>query len=282
VYCSGISASPQATSPSGSCPISTTSPDTEENVANLVDDLCAIVKSREAPPRPVQRRLGSISDSNGHSYHLFSKSDLPTTIPTRSSVKLAEFFNQRSTLSNKNRVRLALMLAWGVLQISSTSWLRGKWTKDNILLVMDAPNKPLPYISHRFQSSRRNSKSSTLTPTIPNEMADWIRNASLFALGVFLLEVCYNRAIEDLAIDEEKNERGEPSAYTPILTAMRLSNVVQEELGLRYAQAVNACLHLRDVEMDSQGQPRDYSQFAKSMMRNIIEPLDTVADSFGK
>ena len=198
------------------------------------------------------------------------------------SVNLAEFFNQRYPLSNKNRVRLALMLAWGVLQLSSTDWLRGNWTKDNILLVMDETNKPIPYISHRFQSSRFSSRSSTLTPTASNQIAAWVRNASLFALGVVLLEVCYNRSIEDLATDEERGAQGQPSPYAQILTAMRLSKVVQDHLGLHYAHAVNACLHLPDVDMDAEGQPRDRAQFARSIINNIIEPLEAVAKSFGE
>lgn len=94
--------------------------------------------------------------------------------------------------------------------------------------------------------------------------------------------MCYNRSIEDLATGEEKNERGEPWPYTPFLTAMRLSKVVQEELGVHYAQAVNACLHFRGVDMDAEGRPKDSSRFAKSIIRDIIDPLKTVADTFGQ
>jgi hypothetical protein len=211
-------------------------------------------------------------------YHLFNK-NLPNSPTTRKSVKLADFFSQHGTLSNKHRVQLALMLAWAVLQISSTSWLDGKWTKDNILLVMEASNTPSPYISHHFQSSRRNSKSSTLSRTASSDLSGWVRNASLFALGIFMLEVCYNRGIEELATDKEKNENGEASSFTPMLTAIRLSHIVKEELGLNYAQAVNACLHPHDSDTDETGDP---SHFAKSVMKNIINPLETVAESFGK
>lgn len=196
-------------------------------------------------------------------------------------MRIVELFGQSSKMSNKNRVQVGLMLAWGVLQISSTSWLEGHWTKDNILLVIDHPNKPLPYVSHHFQSSRRNSHSSTLTPRRSNEITNWARNLPLFALAVFLLEICYYRSIEDLAQDIEMNEKGEPYALTSFLTATRLSHNVQNELGLKYAQAVKACLNL-DCEMDESGRVTDKVQFAKSMMRYIIQPLEAVADSFGK
>lgn len=113
-------------------------------------------------------------------------------------------------------------------------------------------------------------------------MARWIPNASLFALGVVLLEVCYNRSIEDLAVAEEKNERGESSDMTPLLTTMRLRNGVKNELGMHYERAVNACFQLPNADVDPQGMPEDSSKFAKSMMRDIIQPLEAVAGFFGQ
>lgn len=180
-------------------------------------------------------------------------------------------------LTNKERVLLGLMLAWGVLQISPTRWLEGTWTRDNVLLVRDGTNHPLPYISHAFQSKRRNSTSSTLTPTTSNHGGKWIRNASLFALGIFLLELYYNSSIEDLAMDDEKGRGGEATA---VLTAMRLSHDIQDEMGLQYAQAVRACLRA-DVDTDADGKPLDSEKFGKSIMKDIINPLKGVAASFG-
>ena len=186
-------------------------------------------------------------------------------------------------MSCRARVQLALMLAWGVLQISSTSWLKGQWTKDNLLLVMDDKNKPSPYISHAFQSGRRDSHPSTLTPTptISNQVMNFIKNASLFALGVFLLEVCHNRSIEDLAAVDEKDETGKPWAFTPFLTANRLSKTVKDEMGLQYAHAVDACLNFPCIEMNAEGKPKDPSGFARSIMKDIIEPLKIVAKNYG-
>lgn len=241
-------------------------------------DLCSMLKSPAVLP-PVRRRVGSISDSSGQSYNLFSR---PDPVSSKTSVKLAEIFKQRSSLSTMNRVRLALMLAWGVVQISCTDWLKGEWSRDNILLVMDPTNKPKPYISHRFQSSRQNTQLSTLAPTILNQLAPWIMNPSLVALGVFLVEVCYNKPIEDLATVAEKNEQGKVAAHTPLLTAMRLSKVVQEELGVHYAQAVKACFRqLSEHEVDAEGKPKDSNRYARSVIREIIEPLKDVVDRFG-
>jgi hypothetical protein len=191
---------------------------------------------------------------------------------------LSEVYSKQNVLSNKNRVQLALMLASAVLQISTTSWLKGKWTKDNIFLVMDPPNKPLPYLSHRFESARRNSLlSSTLNPTTVDQVGEWVSNTSLFALGVFLLEMCFNSPIEDLATANEKDVNGDAYDYTPILTAKRLSKLAQDQLGTYYADAVNACLNFPHLEMDADGKPVNFSEFARIVMRDIISPLKTIA-----
>lgn len=262
----------------------TTSTTTQTNQGisqSTSDDLCPIIKSPTHPLHVTRQRVGSISDKSGHNYDLFSQ---PEAAQTKSSMTLSEVYSKKSVLSNRNRVQLALILAWGVLQISSTGWLKGKWTKDNIFLVTDAPNKPLsPYLSHRFESARRDSLiASTLSPTTVDQVGEWVSNSSLFALGVFLLEMCFNSPIEALATAKEKDKNGDASDYTPILTAKRLSKLAQDEMGICYAQAVNACLNFPNLDMDADGKPANFPEFATIVMRDIISPLKTVAGVYSK
>jgi hypothetical protein len=275
------SAAPLLASPT-SVSSSTISSPTETNPGNsqyASDDLCPIIKGPTQPSRPGRQRVGSISDKSGHNYDLFSR---PEAALTKSSMTLSEVYSKENVLSNRHRVQLALMLAWGVLQISTTSWLKGKWTKDNIFLVMDAPNDPLPYLSHRFESARRDSLLPTLNPTTRDQVGEWVGNTSLFALGVFLLEMCFNSPIEDLASAREKDRNGDASDYTPILTAKRLPMLAQDQLGICYAQAVNACLNFPNLDTDADGKPVNFPEFAKIVMRDIISPLKTVAGVYSK
>lgn len=275
------STAPLVASPTSvsSLAISTTTQTNPGNTHHANDDLCPIIKSPTQPLRVVRRRVGSISDKSGHNYDLFSRAEAGLT---KSSMTLSEVYSKQNSLSNRNRVQLALMLAWSVLQISSTSWLKGKWTKDNIFLVMDPPNQPLPYLSHRFESARRDSLlSSTLCPTTVDQVGEWVSNTSLFALGVFLLEMCFDSPIEDLATAKEKDKNGDASDYTPILTAKRLSKLAQDQLGICYAQAVNACLNFPNLDMDADGKPVDFPKFATIVMKDIISPLRTVAGIYG-
>ena len=275
------STAPLVASPTSvsSLTISTTTQTNPGTPQHPGDDLCPITKSPTQPLRVVRRRVGSISDKSGHNYDLFSRADAGLT---KSSMTLSEVYSKQTVLSNRHRVQLALMLAWGVLQISSTSWLKGKWTKDNIFLVMDPPNKPLPYLSHRFESARRDSLLSTLSPTTVDQVGEWVNNTSLFALGVFLLEMCFDSPIEDLASAKEKDRNGDVSDYTPILTARRLSKLAQDKMGICYAQAVNACLNFPHLDMDADGKPVNFPEFAKIVMRDIISPLKTVTEIYSK
>jgi len=261
----------------------------------LITDLCATLTNSDSfDPQSPRRRLGSISDSNGHKFDLSTRFDKSTFTFARQSIKLADAFGKpisalgptvarksvRFHMSNRDRVQLGLLLAWGVLQISSTSWLEGHWTKDNILLVIDPPNKPHPYVSHCFQSKRRISNGSSLIPSASNEIMDWTPNVPLFALARFLLELCYESSIEDLAQANELNS-GRPHEGTPLLTVMRLARQVDGELGPKYARVVKACLN-PPFEMDGAGRAKDTSEFAQSMMRNVIEPLEAIVNSFSE
>lgn len=262
-----------STSPTNSDSTVTSSDDNQDSPGDKIHDLCRVLSNRS------RHRVGSISDKHGHCYDCFIKPEQLPQTPARSSVKLDELFNLKNKLTTKNRVQLALELAWGVLQISSTSWLSGQWTKENIMFVQDSPDNRSTYVRHRFQSMRRLSTSSTMAPETSNDIAAWVSHASLFALGVFLLEVCHNSSIEDLAVEEEKFQ-GKPTPTTPFLTALRLSKTVHEYLGCHYSAAVRACLQLPNVDIDASGKPKDPQQFAKHIYRNIIEPLRTLEDTF--
>jgi hypothetical protein len=227
--------------------------------SEVTENLSAMLKGLEASCHSIMRHKQPLLASSVSDPCAFSKPD-PVVMIT--CARLAEFFGQRSMMSKSNRVQLALVLAWGVAQISFNSWLDGKWT--NI----------------RFQSSNRQSRSVNLAPATSSQIPNWVCNASLFTLGVFLIEMCYNCSIEDLATEKEKNERGEPWEYTPILTAMRLSALVHDELGICYAQAVRACLTFPKVELGANGRPKDSSHFALTVARDIIDPLRKVAHTY--
>lgn len=220
-------------------------------------------------------------------------SDDPAPLRKRHSLRLAESLGKSKEgtvspegmpswlqLHPRHRIHLGLMLAWGVLQISSTGWLEGYWTADNILLVKDNSERPKAYVTHLFEPSQLDGEaapSPTLAPlTVNNLLTTWTRNSVLFALGIFLIEMCYNKVITQLS-EAEDMSAGEAA---PIFTALRLGKEVHNQLGLRYAEAVKACLK-GPTQSDTGEDAISHNDFAIYVHTNIVQPLQEAASFFG-
>lgn len=219
-------------------------------------------------------------------------SDRPTSISQKQSFRLADGLGRSASspvnatalppwlqLRIRHRIHLGLMLAWGVLQISSTGWLAGYWTIDNILLVKDAADKPKPYVTHRFESSQTSDDaiaSPTLTPLVPSHIALWTRSSVLFALGIFLIEIGCDRLITELAYSYEL-AAGEDGL---LHAALRLKEEIRDQFGLRYAEAVDACLNA-PVKSDAHGNATDLTDFGIYVHTKIVQPLQEAASHFG-
>lgn len=238
------------------------------------DDLCSLVNPPIQPGRTASRRRQlSISDPQGRNYNLSNHAEQK---PTVQSGKLKDFLGM-DALSFPIRAQLALKLATAVLQISYTGWLEGKWTKDNIMVRLPTPEDPRAYISHQFQSALHSPRPPTLAPASPDHTLDLISDPPLFFLGVFMLEMCYNRTIESMATEAEKSA----AAFQPLLTAIRLARKVRYDFGAVYANAVDASLQQKSISRDAKGVPTDYPQYARHVEDDIVEPLRTFATVFG-
>lgn len=264
-----------------SSPPSSLSQASGSSAHDKINDLCAVLKVPDIikRPAPSRRRLGSISDSDLREYDIYKDNRTKPT-STVACGTLSQFFDRHSSLTNKTRVRLALKLAWAVLQISSTGWLKGEWTKENVLLVLATSDDPMAYITHGFESSKHKSVSSTLEPTSLSQIANGDTCASLWALGVLMVELCCDKPIEKMAADNEKAH----VTLQSFLTATRLArgSKVDSTLGAGYAEAMRACLQPPfPVDLDAEGRPRDYIIFAKDVYQKIIVPLKTAAAHYG-
>lgn len=170
-------------------------------------------------------------------------------------------------LTTADRVQLALKLGWNVLQLHSTPWLEQYWTRDDIFLITGQAKSVLPYVTHEFHSSRRASMSSTTS--VPRvQMTKWVRDDTLFRLGVLLIELCRDRTLADLAEDEDGGKE--------VMTAMRLSNNLECQFGYKFEDAVYACIHCKFGPYSPDPETAR-EQFQMGMYENIIKPLEEAA-----
>lgn len=175
-------------------------------------------------------------------------------------------------LSVADSRRLALSLALGTLRLHDTPWLGKRWDRYDITLMMQN-GKILadhPFVSTSLQNATaaqgsKQSKCSSITSCAG------VRNETLFALGVVLIELCLEKPFEQLSAPEDLNPGGTKHAASDFLTATRLLDSVYDRAGGKYGDAVRRCIL---CEFDHRKPSLDDDSFCKSVYDNVVMVLE--------
>ncbi|PVH87289.1 hypothetical protein DL98DRAFT_582001 [Cadophora sp. DSE1049] len=182
------------------------------------------------------------------------------------------------TLSRRQRLQIALILASSHVQLHPTPWLKSKWSKKDILFLYNEqdPSKistDLPYISRSLakaiQQSNENADASSTNNSYTFQ--DSIRN-----LGIMLLELCFGVAIED-----HKMRRNMPSIDEQSLQVFNYAIAIQwardvvEEAGPEFSDAVTWCLHHTPESIGADGLE---DRWREDMFVKVVEPLKSCHD----
>ncbi|KAH0559285.1 hypothetical protein GP486_004201 [Trichoglossum hirsutum] len=159
------------------------------------------------------------------------------------AVSLAKVISKRQrmrSLPKPDKWRLAGVLAKAVLQYHSTPWLRTNWKADDILFFgISDPERPgslkSPHL-HLLERSKGKQKSHAITEDV------WVKNETLFRLGVILLELEFEASLE--AIIQELRVDGIPQAPDAPLAHQLLipKRHAGERMGTLYGRIVRMCL----------------------------------------
>ena len=176
---------------------------------------------------------------------------------------------QTHFLSRRDRLYIVTLLSISLLQLHSTPWLAGTWTKKNIFLtrVKEDPSAPID-TSRLYVSPPMELDTAKL-----NRTEDSADNATryLFALGVMLLELCFGNALEDNPVRHMYlGNDGKPNDWTDIATATHWQKSALGELGADYAEAIRKCILCAF--------PRPYKdlsddQFSEAIHSEAVEPV---------
>ena len=168
-----------------------------------------------------------------------------------------------------------------MLQLHSTPWL-DNWTKQDILYLPDPegekdPPPVQPYISRRFSTSKSADVATVTSSTsaIPQSFAP---NKTLFTLGVVLIEIAFNKSIEELAAELGEASRLKAD-WASFVTAIRLHDQVQGRMGARYQRAVKGCLSC-DFGLNAFEADLNSVAFRQKFLENVIVPLEESMDFF--
>ncbi|KAK3167107.1 hypothetical protein OEA41_010232 [Lepraria neglecta] len=259
-----------------------------------IKDLCRWIKNIQTTRPDDGKCLGYLSDAKETRYGLFSVNPRSDVEPPMASIHVGEPLSpsrrrsrtgrawKRQSFSQGVKHQLASTLGSTVLQLHSTPWLEG-WDKQDIQYLPEAegdtaqsPTSPVqPYISRRFSSSKSRT-SSVSSSTTAAQVQGFARNETLFTLGVVLIEIAYNKPIEDLV---EPGDLARTAAMTRHFTALRLHKQIQLEMGKQYQRAVVGCLFC-DFGAECSDADLKVPQFQRKVLEHVVLPLEEAMKPF--
>lgn len=181
---------------------------------------------------------------------------------------------RKSRLARKRRFEIAASVCWGVLLLADTDWLSDDLTKDEVQL-MTSVCKPHTrdsledtYVSYSFHQHK--DTSNHLSPT--SGPHSFIRNQTLFALGILLMELCLNRSLPYLRSQLQGNSPPPGSAQPVVEDIDDCLEEVYDEAGDEYGYAVQRCLRCEFPGPDRQKNFK-HPDFRTHFFRGVVAPV---------
>ncbi|KAL8869005.1 MAG: hypothetical protein Q9174_004595 [Haloplaca sp. 1 TL-2023] len=178
------------------------------------------------------------------------------------------------SLSRKERLGIAVILASSVLQLDGTSWLKSGWSSNDIYFHhKDGQDTQFaqPYLAwQKCCDANRSCRTKSLSG-VANHM---IRNEVLLALGLTLVELCFGKTLDDMRKPEDI---GTDKMAIRLATATRLYYRVNDEMGIPYGDVVRRCLYQTfDVRVLS----LDIEEVQQKVLEEVVTPLVNALNDF--
>lgn len=177
---------------------------------------------------------------------------------------------QKGKLRARGRRKIALTTSWGLLRLYSTPWLQDDLFQREISFIRgdDGSLIDLPFISKRLEpspGSTARSKRSDPTSLL------CVRNAWVYGLGIFLIELCLGQTIAELREPQDEVQGGILPFLTEYQTALRVIDLVEDQAGLRYGTAVRRCVR---CDFDERVYDLDSIGFCKAVYQGVVALLE--------
>ena len=273
--------SPNALKPTTPSP---PSPYEEQDVAKIACLCDAIGKAQKE-----NRCLGFLLDEKERRYTFYPVVELAVHPSKLEIVTLEDLLQdrqaandgglrQRHILSRRERLYIATLLSISLLQLHSTPWLAGTWTKKDIFFTRAKDDPSAPIDTSRLYVSPPVGLEGTKIR--PSRAEDSSNNATryLFALGVMLLELCFGNTLEDNPARQlYLGKDGKPNDWTDLATASHWQKSALGEIGPDYAEAIRKCIfcafpHPYDDLSDH--------RFSEAIHSEVVEPIKATLQHF--
>ena len=242
---------------------------------NKISNLCQAIQNPQD-----EHCLGYLSPDSRHALAIYYTNPGEPRLDHSAVTSFKELMGPRPTsdrlplargnlpLSWGERLEIALIVASSILQLQQTPWLRDDWTKEDFSLCKDYTDKKKQHVlvSKRFPANKYNdsTRAAQLFLGLP-------RNKTLFALGIFLIELCLGEAFESLrSLEDPLDTNGHANILTDLSAADRLTKNIYEEVGDRYGDVVRRCIH---CDFNQRSVNLEDDDFRQAVCEGVIMPL---------
>ena len=171
----------------------------------------------------------------------------------------------------KDRLILGVKLTSSLLQLHNTPWLAESWGSPDVLFMTndDDPLLDKPWLSRHFPSP-----TCTILPrqSTGQPLCAEVRNQSMFALGVVLIELWFGKPLENLREMIDLGPHGEANAITDFATTRRLSEAIYSDAGEWYGDAVRRCIY---CDFNQRYTSLDTETLKEAVHRGVVLPLES-------
>lgn len=237
-----------------------------------IQDLCAAIGTLQKPQRDVCLSLLANEYAKQKYGILIYPSKEPPADTDAWSISSLRSVLEDSGFARRHRLKLAVTLSSSVLQLHETPWLDENWGKDDILFIKRSGKTAYdhPFVSQGFDHGQRSSH------TAPTSMRSIIRNQTLYALGVCLIELWYGKPMSGLHMP---GDGPSDDPMTEWRMADRLVEELYDEAGDWYGDAVRRCIR---CNFDRRGSSLDDVGFQKDVYQGVVTQLKENVDSMFK
>jgi hypothetical protein len=172
-------------------------------------------------------------------------------------------------LTQTDKLRIAVYLASSMLQLYKTPWLDETWNLKDVHFIQRPGNSPAdiskqPFVYRKLEPT----VTGRVSPTQPSYSI--IRNQTLFALGILLIELWYGKPMERLVKNADRDCQGTPGVAW--CTAERLLRAdLPFEAGKQYADVVRRCIR---CDFDRTDLDLDNESFQRAVYDGVVAPLE--------
>jgi hypothetical protein len=174
------------------------------------------------------------------------------------------------TLNFECKIKFAVILAYNFLYLCGSPWLPSPWDKRAIRFLGSDQSLVFGEILRPLLAANY-----SLAPT-PDPLPEGLfhKDQARLALGILLLEVFEQQAIEELRVEAEDYADSDIDAN--LFTAARVFEKIDWDVHEKYAEAVSACLD--DAEID--GKPWGDDAHCQYIYTRVVKPLEQELEDY--